>query len=77
MCSCMFQICLKAMPMSSSVIQTGERALIMYKNMLKKKSVSEAQLRISLNSLNKCNNVLPNYVGRDTSTQKSLYSTPL
>lgn len=50
MCSCMFQICLKAMPMSSSVIQTGERALITYKNILKKKkkSVSEAQLRISL-----------------------------
>lgn len=49
MCSCMFQICLKAMPMSSSVIQTGERAL-MYKNIFKKKkkSVSEAQLRISL-----------------------------
>lgn len=51
MCSCMFQICLKAMPMSSSVIQTGERALITYKNIFKKKkkkSVSEAQLRISL-----------------------------
>lgn len=38
MCSCMFQICLKAMPMSSSVIQTGERAL-MYKNIFKKKKV--------------------------------------
>lgn len=50
MCSCMFQICLKAMPMSSLVIQTGERALITYKNIFKKKkkSVSEAQLRISL-----------------------------